>query len=67
MTIPQAIKDKWQELGSHGDIQKIADASGLSYQTVWSALKSGECSVNTFNAIAEFYAEREEMFREYLD
>lgn len=65
MTVPQELKEKWNELNSAGDIQTIADRAGKSYETIRLALRDGECNDHVFKTIASFYKEKEELIKTF--
>lgn len=65
MTIPKKILEKWDSLYYKGDADKIAKESGCHVNTVYNALREGKCSPDTFQAIANFYAEREDLINQY--
>jgi hypothetical protein len=67
MQIPDKLQQQINSLKTHGDIQRIADESGYHYNTVYKAFTSGIASPELVEVIAAFYAEREELFREYMD
>lgn len=67
MTIPAETMERWLKLQTHGDFKRISDQTNIPYQRIWYAFDKGKCSPKTFTAIADFYAEREEMLREYMD
>lgn len=67
MTIPNEILSKWALMKSQGDAVKIAENSGISAETIRRALRSGQASNEVFEAIAEFYAEREDMINQYIE
>lgn len=66
MKIPEELLDKWKSLRSHGDNTKIAEQGNASVVDVSRAFTYGECSDDTFKAIADFYKEKDEVVKEYL-
>lgn len=60
MNIPQEVKQKWQCLQQHGDVQKISDGCEYSRDTISRALNGIECSVEVFSVIQDFYNKRQE-------
>lgn len=66
MQIPEELLNKWKSLRSHGDNTKIAEQKGVTIVDVSRAFTYGECSDDTFKAIADFYKEKEEVVKEYL-
>lgn len=69
MQIPSELLKKWDALKSEGDPQKIADtvAGGCTSQTVRNAFKTGKCSDELFKAIADFYEQKLELIKEYIN
>ncbi len=66
MKIPDDLKKKWDDLRSHGDGKKIADAyTDINEVDVSRAFTSGECSDEVFHAIADFYKKKEESVKQY--
>jgi hypothetical protein len=66
MNIEQHL-EKWAKMRAYGDNKAIAQRAGVVAQSVANAWSNKKTSLKVFNAMAEFYAEREEMFREYND
>lgn len=66
MKIPEELLNKWKSLRSHGDNTRIAEKKNVTVVDVSRAFTFGECSDDTFKAIAEFYKEKEEIVKEYL-
>ena len=66
MNIPNKLLDKWQALRSESDTQKIAEAADVSGQSVRNAFKDGKCSDELFEAMAEYYREKESLIKQYL-
>lgn len=67
MNVPKEILIKWDLLKSQGDAVKISEVSGLHPETIRRAMRSGEASDEVFEAIASFYAEREDLINQYID
>jgi len=67
MTIPKEIISKWEIMKSQGDAVKISDRSGIGAETIRRAMRSGEATDEVFEAIAMFYAEREDLINQYID
>ena len=65
MTIPVAQFSKWKQMQSRGDIKKIASENGLHYQTVVNVLRSGKASPKVYEAIAKYFAIRENDINQY--
>jgi hypothetical protein len=57
--VGQEIRDRWKLLFQFGDIQAIHEESGLSRTTISNALKHGEMTRETFEAIDLFYVKKE--------
>jgi AcrR family transcriptional regulator len=66
MTIPKKILEKWTELRSSGDVANISKASGINRQTIYYAFNNGKCSDETFEAIAKYYAEKEQRLSTFI-
>lgn len=66
MKVPDKIFNAWQDLRSHGDAKKIAEQKGITEMDVSRAFKNQECSDAVFEAIAEFYKDKQDLVREYM-
>jgi hypothetical protein len=66
MKVPDKIFSQWMNLKSHGDGKKIAEQKGITDMDVSRAFKLQECSDTVFEAIAEFYKEKQELIKEYM-
>lgn len=67
MKIPEELLKKWSELRSHGDGVKIAEQnSDVTVFDVSKAINTKECPDRVFEAIANFYKEKEEKVKEFL-
>lgn len=66
MKIPDELFKKWTELRSHGDGKKISEEKGLSEMDVSRAFTTQECSDDTFDAMADYYKDKEEKVKQYL-
>lgn len=67
MKIPEELLKKWNDLKSFGDGRKIAEKNPeITNMDVSRAFNQGECSDRVFEAIADFYKEKEEKVKEYL-
>lgn len=70
MEIPKEILEKWKQLRSHGDTEKIASSMPedvkVSDETIRRVFTSGQCNDDVFKAMATFYEERAEMIKQYL-
>lgn len=60
MQIDQSIIDQWKSLRDRGDLKKLADITGVSFQTLIKAFNEAQCTEETFIAISKFYEERRE-------
>jgi hypothetical protein len=60
MIVDKEVYNEWKILKDHGDIKRIADESGITNETIGNALKEGECSEDTYAAIAKYYSEKKE-------
>lgn len=65
MKLPTHIAETIGNLKSHGDIAKIAEASGFHYLTISRAIRSGNASPDVIEAICQFYAERLELLNQF--
>lgn len=68
MKIPEELMKRWQDLRTYGDNKKIAESTGdkINEMAVSRAFTSGECPDDTFQAIADFYKEKEKLVNQYL-
>ena len=67
MKIQSEVKKKWDELKSHGDIEKICAENKLGRPTVAAALSGGDCSMEVFAAIQSFYNKRHAKINKLLN
>ena len=58
MEIPKHIWNKWTDIYSRGDADKIAELAECHPNTVLNAIRNGRCSAHLFGIMAEFYAPR---------
>lgn len=58
MEIPKNIWNKWTDIYSRGDADKIAEIAGCHPNTVLNAIRNGRCSAELFMVMADFYAPR---------
>lgn len=67
MKIPTELLEKWQVLRSAGDSQKIIDTmeTKVSDSTISNAFKTGQCSDELFEAMAEYYQGKKERISKY--
>lgn len=63
MIIPKNIQKKWKLLRQQGDIVQISNTSGISKVTIGEALRNGDCNEITFEAIRDFYKQREQLLK----
>jgi hypothetical protein len=67
MKVPEELLKKWNDLRSHGDGKAISEQNAdITEMSVSRAFTTGECSDETFEAIANFYKEKEEKVNQYL-
>ena len=66
MNIPNEILGKWEILKSNGDCKAIAEKAGVSYWSVSKAISNGKCTDEVFQAIADYYKEKQEMIKSYI-
>lgn len=67
MKIPDELLKKWSDLRTHGDNKKIADQhEDITEVDISRAITTGECRDEVFEAIGDFYKEKEAMVNEYL-
>lgn len=67
MKIPADLLTRWKDLRSHGDGKKISTQADITEMDVSRAFSNGECSDDVFRAIADFYKEKEEILKEYIN
>lgn len=58
MEIPKHIWNKWTDIYSRGDADKIAELANCHPNTVLNAIRNGRCSADLFAVMADFYAPR---------
>lgn len=56
----------WKSEMDHGDLQKMAESAGVSYITVYRAIKSQECKQELFKALSGFIKTKKEAKRNLL-
>lgn len=66
MKIPKEIIEKWLELRSDQDMQKIAEVADVHAQTIRNAFNNKECSDEVFEAMAKFYKAKDELVKQYV-
>jgi len=70
MELPKEILEKWKQLRSHGDTEKIASSMPeevrVSDETIRRVFTNGQCNEDVFKAMAAFYEERAELIKQYL-
>jgi len=66
MKIPNPIKQKWQKLKEHGDVNAIAEANDISRQTISGAMNGSGCTMDVFIMIRDFYDKREKKLAKLL-
>lgn len=66
MRVPDKIFSQWMILRSQGDGRKIADQKSISEMDVSRAFNSQECSDKVFEAIADFYNEKQKLVDKYM-
>lgn len=67
MKIPDELLKRWNDLKSFGDGKKIAEENPeITDRDVSVAFSKGECSDKVFEAIADYYKQKEEKIKEYL-
>jgi hypothetical protein len=59
MKVTTDIKKRWNDLRQYGDIEAIVKKSGLSRYTIMAAMDGGECSMEAFAYIQNFYNDRQ--------
>ena len=67
MKVPKNIIDRWDVYRSHGDLSEIARIAGVNVMTVHRVFTHGRITPDLFEIMAQFYAEREELLRQYQD
>jgi len=55
MLVDEKVKLKWKVKHQYGDNRKISELYGISEVTICNAKRTGRGSVNTINAINDFY------------
>jgi len=67
MILPKELIEKWQVLRSPGDTSRMAERlEGTDKETFNRAFREGKCNDNVFAVMAEFYREKENKVKEYL-
>lgn len=66
MKVPDKIFSQWTELRSQGDGRRIAEEKGITEMDVSRAFANKECSDRVFEAIADFYKEKNKLVKEYM-
>jgi len=70
MQIEAKILKKWKVLNSHGDATKICEQMNekdrVQPVSIRRALRNGSCSDKVFHALATFYKQKEESFKQAL-
>ena len=69
MEIPSKILSRWLALRSTGDaakIKKLITDEEVSEERINRALRSGKCSDNVFEAMADYYNQKQELVKSYL-
>lgn len=59
MKIPKAILREWKLKRKQGDGKEISTKSGISENTISNALRTGQMSEKTFDAISEYYKDKQ--------
>ena len=66
MKINVIVLQKWTELRSENDTQRIAEIAEVTPQTIRNAFNEGKCSDEVFEAMANYYKEKDELIKSYL-
>lgn len=56
--IPQAIRRSWKSVLMHGEIEIIAEKTGISRNTISNAINNGNCEQETFEAIKIYFFDK---------
>lgn len=67
MQIPESLFERWKALRSAGDVDKIAEKSGYSIQSVYNVFYAGVCSDNLFAVMAEYFKAKEDLVNQYIN
>jgi hypothetical protein len=67
MIVAEEIRIRWSNLKEHGDAKEISDKSGVDYQIITRALRTGEMTEEVFKVVNGFYAERAERIKAELE
>ena len=71
MIIPQQLFEKWKALRSEADTEKIAarvieTGFAVTADTIRIVFRKGKASDEVFKVMAEYYAEKADMIKEYI-
>lgn len=61
MKVTKKEWEKWRMLRTHGDVKILSIHANVSRVTITKALNKGECSVELFSRISEFYNNRQNL------
>jgi hypothetical protein len=66
MIAPTDLRNKWQELASHGDYKKIADLHKIDYRKVKSCVTGEDVTLEVFEIVANYYHQVDNLINQYL-
>ena len=67
MIIQKKLLEKWVVLRSPEDTSKMADRLEGGYPELFArAFRTGKCSDEVFQVMADFYKEKEELIKQYI-
>jgi hypothetical protein len=67
MIIAKELLDKWTALRSPEDSKKMAERLEGGYPVLFSrAFRDGKCNDDVFKVMAEYYAEKAKLIKQYL-
>lgn len=64
MDIPKQLWNKWTNLYSRGDADKIAAMADVHPNTVLNAIRNGRCRTELMEVIGRYFIEKEKMLNE---
>jgi len=67
MNVPKEIRRAWKRNYSHGDLEKIKEATGLATRTSHRAIVEGKCSPETMEKITRYFKEKKRGTKELIE
>jgi hypothetical protein len=66
MQIPYKFLEEWERLRTTGDVDKLAELSGMSRASVSRAFNDEVCNDDLFEVIATYYKEKKDRIESFL-